>query len=108
MEVPRLGVELELQLLAYTTAIACWILNLLSEVRDPTGNLMVPSWIHFCCATMGTPSSTCFCTTQKLRMSFIFLNMRKTIQEFLLGPNGIGIVLGGLGHWFDPWPWHNG
>ena len=50
MEVPRLGVELELQLLAYTTAIVtldpnhvcslhhspqhCWILNPLSEARD--------------------------------------------------------------------------
>ena len=51
MEVSRLGVELELQLLAYTTATAaqdpsricdlcyslrqCWILNPLSEARDP-------------------------------------------------------------------------
>ena len=52
MEVPRLGVELELQLLVYTTAIAAWdlscicdlchslwqywILNPLSEARDQT------------------------------------------------------------------------
>ena len=52
MEVPRLGVKLELQLLAYTTAIATWdlscvcglhyssqqhrILNPLSKVRDQT------------------------------------------------------------------------
>ena len=52
MEVPRLGVELELPLLAYTTATATldptlichlyrslqqrWILNLLIEARDPT------------------------------------------------------------------------
>ena len=52
MEVPRLGVEPELQLLAYATAIAtldtsrvcdlhhssqqCWILNPLSEARDGT------------------------------------------------------------------------
>ena len=50
MEVPRLGVELELQLPAYTTATAkqdpshicnlhhsswqCWILNPLNEARD--------------------------------------------------------------------------
>ena len=50
MEVPRLGVELELQLLAYTIATArqdpshvcdphlsswqCWILNPLSKARD--------------------------------------------------------------------------
>ena len=73
MEVPRLGVELELQLLAYTIATATttwdlshvcdlhhssqqyWILNLLSEARDQTCKLMVPGRIHFCCATTGTP-----------------------------------------------------
>ena len=71
MEVPRLGIELELQLPAYTTAIAmqdlscffdlhhsprqCWILNTLSEARDPTCNLVVPSQIRFCCAMMGIP-----------------------------------------------------
>ena len=52
MEVPRLGVELELHLAAYTTATAtpdlsrirdlhhssqqCWIFNLLSEAMDQT------------------------------------------------------------------------
>ena len=72
MEVPRLGVESELQLLAYTTAIATqdpsrvcdlhhssWqhqILNPMSEARDLARNLMVPSQINFCCTTMGTPS----------------------------------------------------
>ena len=56
MEVPRLGAELELQLLAYTTATAsqepspicdlyhssqqCWILNPLSESRDRNCVLM--------------------------------------------------------------------
>ena len=64
-EVPRLGVELELQLPAYTTATVmqypsricdlyhssrqCRILNPLSEARDRTHNLMVTSWIHFHC-----------------------------------------------------------
>ena len=33
----------------------CWILNPLSEARHGTRNLMVPSWIHFHCAMMGTP-----------------------------------------------------
>ena len=71
MKVPRLGVESELQLPAYTTATAtpdlscvldyttdqlqCWILNPLSEARDPTCNLMVSSRIPFCCARTGTP-----------------------------------------------------
>ena len=33
------------------------ILSPLSETRDRTCNLMVPSRIHFCCTTMGTPDS---------------------------------------------------
>ena len=72
MEVPRLGGESQLQLLAYTTATATpdlncvcdlhhssrqhGILNLPSEARDRTCNLMVPSQIHFHCATMGRPT----------------------------------------------------
>ena len=32
-----------------------WILNPLSEDRDWTHDLMVTSWIRFCCATMRTP-----------------------------------------------------
>ena len=68
MDVPRLGVQLELQLPAYTTATPdpshicdlhhsprqCQILNPLNEARDRTHNLMVPSQISFCCTTMGT------------------------------------------------------
>ena len=64
----------ELQLPAYTTAIATqdlslvcdwhhssqqrWILNPLSEARDQTGNLMVPSRICFHFTMMGTPVSS--------------------------------------------------
>ena len=71
MELPRAGVEMELQLLAYTTATATpdpsyfydpqhssqqhQILNPLSKARDQTCNLLVPSRIHFHCATTGTP-----------------------------------------------------
>ena len=62
MGVPRLEVEPELQLLAYTTATATpdlsyvfdlpyssrqhWILNSLSEARDQTCVLMDTSWVH--------------------------------------------------------------
>ena len=71
MEVPRIGVQSELQLPAYATATAMrdpscvfdihhssqqnQILNPLSEARDQTRNLLVPSQIRFCCATMGIP-----------------------------------------------------
>ena len=72
MEVPRLGVEFELQLLAYTTATATWdpsricnlhhsswqhqILNPMSKARGRTHNLMGPSRIRFCCTMTGTPT----------------------------------------------------
>ena len=71
MEVPRPGVESEIQLPAFTTATATrdlsrvfdlyhnswqsWIPNPLSEARDQTRNLMAPSRVRFCCATMRTP-----------------------------------------------------
>jgi len=71
VEVPRLGVESELQLPAYTRATATqdpsrvcnlhhssqqrWIHNPLSKPRDGTRNLMVPGRTHFCCTTTGTP-----------------------------------------------------
>ena len=75
MEVPRLGVESELQLPGYTIATATrdpscifdlyhssWrhqILNPLSEARDRTCILMDTSQAHFCCTTMGTPIVAC-------------------------------------------------
>ena len=62
MEVPRLGNQLQLQLLAYTTATATWdpshtcnlhhsswqrwIPNPVSKVRDRTRNLMDISWVR--------------------------------------------------------------
>jgi len=71
MEVPRLEVESELQLLAYTTATttqdqshicdlhhSSWqhqIVNPLNEARDRTHNVIVPSRIRFRCTTKGTP-----------------------------------------------------
>ena len=72
MKVPRLGIESELQVLAYTTATEmrdpshiynlhhssqqCQILNPPNEARDRTGVLMDARQIRFCCTTMGTPS----------------------------------------------------
>ena len=71
IEVPRPGVELEPQPLAYTTAIAtpdlsrvfdlhhssqqCQILNPLSKARDWTHVLIDTSWVRYSWATTGTP-----------------------------------------------------
>ena len=38
----------------------CWILSPLSEARDRTINLTVPSWIRFRCTTTGTPNTRYF------------------------------------------------
>ena len=70
------GRESKLQLLSYTTATATWhpscvcnlhhssrqgwILNPLSEARDPTRVLMDTSWICYHRATMGTPRKKFF------------------------------------------------
>ena len=78
MEVPRLEVEPELQLLAYARATAMqdpsrvsdlhhssgqrWILNSLSEAKDGTCNTVVTSQIRFCCATRGTLPMALFCS----------------------------------------------
>ena len=76
MEVPTLEVESELQLPADTTATAaqdlsrvcdlhhssrqCQVPDPLSKARNQTCILMDASWIHFHCATMGTPINAFF------------------------------------------------
>ena len=73
MEAPRLGVQSELLLLAYTTAkptrdpsLTCslhhssWqgqIFNPLSDAKDQTYVLMDTNQIHFCCTTAFQSSS---------------------------------------------------
>ena len=66
MEVSRLAVESDLQLLAtmdpkHFWDLHCslqqqWILNPLSEARDQTHVLMNTTWVRFCWATVGTPN----------------------------------------------------
>ena len=67
MEISRLGVESELRLLVtatttpdltYTTAP-----NPLSEAKDRIRILVDANWVHFLCATVGTPHSTLFLTS---------------------------------------------
>ena len=73
MEIPRLGVESELQMLACATATATpdpigifdlyhssgqhQILNPPSYARDGTRILMDTSQVHYCEATTGTPQN---------------------------------------------------
>ena len=118
MEVPRLGVQLELQLLAYTTTTATpdpshvynlqhspwqlWILDPLSEARDRKHNLMVPSQIRFYCAMKGTPlffsSNVCesIATWQNLehvpqpRNPLIF-RYRRWLASFIIVPRSLGV-----------------
>jgi len=87
MEIPRPGVQSELQLPAYTTATATWglshicdlhhssqqcrIPDPLSEARDRTCILMDPSWVHFHCSTMGTFSLP-FCVCVFVLFCFVF------------------------------------
>ena len=86
MEVPRLRVESELQLLAYATATATWdpshicdlrcssqqhwILNPLSKARDQARVPVDTSQVCYCWTTTGTPRLRTFLI---LHMSFAFL-----------------------------------
>ena len=96
MEVPRLGVQSERQLPVYATATATsnlsrvcdlhhslqqrQILNPLSEARDWIHNLMVPGWIHFQSAMLGTAISN------ELLKIFLFLSwfLSLYLQIFLI------------------------
>ena len=101
MEVPKLGVKSELQLLAYamvtvTRDLSCVfdlhhssqqhrILHPLSENRDWTHNLMVSSQIHFCFTTMGTPKRHFWINKIKCRMEYrVWLHLRmQTVPKSL-------------------------
>ena len=58
------------------------ILNPLGEARDQTHNLMVPSRIHFRCATMGTPCLISYYTyfIKYWRINLILKNLRTEKQ----------------------------
>ena len=95
MEIPRLGVELELQLLAYATAIATrntslicnlncnlrqhWILNPLSEARiDPESSWILVGFLT-CRATMGTTCLFVFFFSVKL-VGFCLISSENMVQ----------------------------
>ena len=50
----------------YHSSQQCPIHNPLSEARNQTRNLMVTSWIRFCCTKMGTPLPICMKTVPPL------------------------------------------
>jgi len=82
MEVPRLGVNLELQLLATATSTPdlscvcdlCWILQSLSEARDRNCTLMDMSQVCFQWATLGTPTSV-FLSSMQILVDKLSLNL---------------------------------
>ena len=87
VEVPRLGGELELQLLDHITATQRRILNPLSKARDRTCNLMVPSTICFCCTTMGTPQLSLYKVATVMSPTFQIRKLNK-VKLFAAVPEG--------------------
>ena len=93
MEVPRLGVESELQLQATATqdpSFICnphhsswqrWVPDPLSEARDRMQILTGTSWIHFCCPNTGTP-----------RNIFIWVDINELGEDKNFCMQGIPIV----------------
>ena len=58
----------------------CQILNSLSEARDQTHNLVVPSQIHFCCTAMGTCYSLYYKVYSDINVQICMLTLLETIQ----------------------------
>ena len=127
MEVLRLGVESELQLPAYVTATApdphricdlrhsSWqhqILNPLSEARDRTRNLKVPSQIHFRCAMTGMPQSSFYSSNTLIELfhAITIILYLAEIPEFFFffffGLLSFLLLLLLLLLFLGPLPWH--
>ena len=76
MEVPRLGVESELQLPAYTTAHSnARSFNTLSKAMDRICILMDTWWVCYHWVTMGTP------LLFSLKLSFLSLENKKALTD---------------------------
>ena len=61
-----------------------WILNPLSEARDGTCNLMVPSQICFCCAATGTPKVAILINASTRSLCSSFLSFSGRTRRYLL------------------------
>ena len=118
MEVPRLGVKLDLELLAghsiskqdlshvfnlHHSSWQCRIADILSKARDGTQNLMDTSWICFHCGTTGTPFIPLF-------LKFLNHPPPKKTRSSLMAQQVKDLVLSLQWHrsllWpgLDPWP----
>ena len=114
----RVRLEIESELLhlpAYATATLdpcrvcdphhssrqCWIPNPLNKGRDRTRNLMVPSQIHFHCATTGTHRLIIFIQLVLLRRKG---SLKKQTEEFLSWRSGYRIRLGTVRLWVQSLP----
>ena len=117
MEAPRLGVELELQLLAYTTAIPdrncvcdiyhsshqCQIINPLSEARDRACILMDASQIRFPWAPTRTPPVHLFFIKTQWAVSSSFCRHRNGDPEKSRDSPKVTQVGGGREPSSEPW-----
>ena len=96
IEVPRLGVELELQLLAYTIVIATpdlnfvldlhlssqqpWVLNQLNEARDQIHILTDPSWALNLLSPNGDSGNS---FNHEIYFIYLFIYMKKNSWIFI-------------------------
>ena len=62
-----------------------WILDQLSEARDGTRNLLVPSRIHFHCAMTGTPKNL---SSKKSIHGYIYVHIHMCVYIYLIGHSG--------------------
>ena len=114
MEVPRLVVQSELQLPAYTTATASGIRsasatyttahnNPLSEARNQTCNLMVTSWVRFHHAMMGTPVCLYFCWSKLINFVVSYFSSLNFFFKLLIVEN---FKHAKVEKWFYLFPWN--
>ena len=83
------------------------ILNLLNKARDQTYNLMVPSLIHFHCATTGTPQRLwCYCPLLSQSKWWASASLERLSFQRTLGSHCVDTASERL-LWHLAWFWEN-